>query len=77
MLACFRRHHFEQSLDGAAPVSSRVQEILAAVMAANIDGGGLPWRLCMVCEQELVVNGVGISLTSDYGLTGLLAATSC
>ena len=55
--------------------STRVAEILAAVLAGSRSGIALPASLVDMCAQALPVTGVGLALMTDDGPAGTIAAT--
>jgi hypothetical protein len=56
-------------------LSSRVNQILAAVIAGDRGRHPLPQLLSRDCADELSIKGVGLALMNDEGHQGVLAAT--
>jgi hypothetical protein len=56
-------------------VSTRVAEILSAILADSRSGIGLPASLVGMCARALPVSGVGLALMTDDGPAGTVAAT--
>ena len=55
--------------------STRVAEILSAVLVESRSGTALPAILVGMCARELPVSGVGLALMTDDGPAGTVAAT--
>ena len=53
----------------------RVTEILEAVWTSRPDGSGLPDALVELCSRSLPVSGAGMSLMTEDGPAGTVAAT--
>jgi hypothetical protein len=59
----------------AGVVSTRVAEILSAVLAESSSGIGLLAGLVNLCVRSLPVSGVGLAFMTDEGPAGTVAAT--
>jgi GAF domain-containing protein len=55
--------------------STRVTEILSALLAESQGGIAMPADLVAMCAQALPVSGVGLALMTDDGPAGTVAAT--
>jgi hypothetical protein len=59
----------------ASVASTRVAEILSAVLTESQGGMAMPARLVNMCARALPVSGVGLALMTDDGPAGTVAAT--
>ncbi len=54
---------------------TRVDEILASILARQPRQGSLPDALCAACASALPISGVGLALMTEQGHVGLVSAT--
>lgn len=55
--------------------SARAAQILAEVITGSAPGDALPQRMVVACAQTLQVTGAGLSVMTDRGPGGMLAAS--